>query len=29
MKSLIPQLCWENGIVGNGEDKKEKPPVVY
>ena len=29
MKSLIPSFAGENGIVGNGEDKKEKPPVVY
>ncbi|MFR5452568.1 MAG: hypothetical protein ACLTIG_15190 [Roseburia hominis] len=29
MKSLIPSYAGENGIVGNGEDKKEKPPVVY
>ena len=29
MKSLIPSFAGENGIVGNGEDKKEKPPVIY
>lgn len=26
---FILEAAGENGIVGNGEDKKEKPPVVY
>ena len=29
MKSLILGYAGENGVVGNGEDKKEKPHVTY
>lgn len=29
IESLIPSYAGENGIGGNGEDEKEKPPVIY